>query len=274
MRAAAQLAVDLGVPLGADSATSLPLIARALTGDPHGLPRPEALAPWEEDDDELLVDPAEDEDHFNEVMELLLDELEEHATAVYPGGSAMWTTGDFVATCMLEFKGAYSDGYLGRWTSDDVGEFLLDHFPRKVTADPETLDVVPECVIGFLGFLDARGSLSGEPLEQLEEVCQELTEPFLGPNDPAGWGMAKSLAMQMLAEGIDSDDPEALEAWMEDFNTRPSAERDAIIGGAMDRMIDAASAAPAAGSARSRPAKRSKQRKAQRSARKRNRPGR
>jgi hypothetical protein len=270
VRAAAQRAVDLGVGLDAESAVALPLIARALTGDPLGLPRPQALAPWEDDDDELIVDAAEDEDGYHRVMALLLDEFEQHATTVHPPTSAIWHSGDFVASTMLEWKGGYGDGCLGRWTADDVAEFLLDYFPRKVSATQETLDAVVECAIAFLGFLEARGSLSGEPLEQLEEACRTLREPFLERvADPAGWGLAKSMAMQMLTEGIDVDDPDALEDWMADFNARPRDQRDAIIGGAMDRMVEGASAASRGGG--SPPSKRRSQRKAQRSARKRNR---
>jgi hypothetical protein len=268
-RAAAQRAVDLGVALDAESAVALPLIARALTGDPLGLPRPEALAPWEDDDDELIVDAAEDEDGYHSVMALLLGEFEEHATTVHPPTSAIWHSGDFVASTMLEWKGGYGDGHLGRWTADDLAEFLLDYFPRKVSATQETLDVVVECAIAFLGFLEARGSLSGEPLEQLEEVCLSLSEPFLERvGDPAGWGLAKSIAMQMLTEGIDVDDPGAREDWMADFNARPQDQRDEVVGGAVDRMLEGASPPPRGGS---RPTKRRSQRKAQRSARKRNR---
>jgi hypothetical protein len=271
VRSAAQRAVDLGVALDAESAVVLPLIARALTGDPLGLPRPPALAPWEDDDGELIVDAAQDEDGFHSVMALLLAEFEEHATTHHPPTSAIWHSGDFVASTMLEWKGGYGDGYLGRWTAEDVAEFLLEHFPRKVSAAQETLDAVVDCAIAFLGFLDARGSLSGEPLEQLEEACLSLREPFLERvDDPAGWGLAKSMAMQMLTEGIDLDEPGALDAWMQDFNARPRDERDAIVGGAMDRMLGGSSPPPPRGGG-SRPAKRKAQRKAQRSARKRSR---
>jgi hypothetical protein len=38
--------VDLGLSLDAESSIALPLIARALTGDPHGLARPQPMAPW------------------------------------------------------------------------------------------------------------------------------------------------------------------------------------------------------------------------------------
>lgn len=177
--------------------------------------------------------------------------------------------GDFVASSMLEWKGGYGDGRLGRWTGDDLAEYLLDYFPRKVSVDEETLDAVPECVIAFLRFLDARGSLSGDPLEHLEEVCAALRKEFRErTREPGNWGLAKSMVMQMYAEGLDPGDPRALEAWIADFNARSRAEREAVVGGAVDRML--AGGEPSAVGSRA-PAGRRRQRKAQRSARKRNR---
>ena len=122
---------------------------------------------------------------------------------------------DFVASTMLQWKGGYDDGRLGRWTRADLAEYLLDYFPRKVSVDQETLHAVPECVRAFLGFLDARGSLSGAPLEQLEQTCEALREDFEGcARDGSRWGLAKSLVMRMQAEGIDPDAPEALDAFI------------------------------------------------------------
>ena len=116
----------------------------------------------------------------------------------------MWQHGDFVASSMLQWKGGYDDGRLGRWTRADLAEYLLEYFPRKVSVDEETLAAVPECVSAFLEFLAARGSLSGEPLEQLEEACESLRDEFLErARDSAHWGLAKSMVMQMQAEGID-----------------------------------------------------------------------
>lgn len=268
--AAAQRAVDVGVPLGHDGATVMPIIARALTGDPAGLARPESLPPWEDDDPELIVDAANDEDGYHRVMERLLDELEEYATAAYAAGSAVRRHGAFVASSMLEWKGGYGDGVLGRWTADDLAEYLLDHFPRKVSVADEGLEAVPECAIAFLRFLDDRGSLSGEPPEHLEEACEALRDEFRRrAQDSGSWGLAKSMVMQMYAEGVDPGDSQAVEAWMAEFNARSRAERDEVIGGAADRMLAAARPSPGgrAGGDRQRRA----QRKAQRTARKRNR---
>jgi hypothetical protein len=272
VRAAAQRSVDAEFALGPAAGPALPIISHALTGEATGLPRPLVLAPWEDDDPELIVDPEEDEQGFHRVTEMLLDELEQHARATHPPGGVVWQHGDFVASSMLQWKGGYDDGHLGRWTRSDVAEYLLDYFPRKVSVEPDTLAAVPDCVSAFLAFLDARGSLSGEPLEQLEEACESLRDEFQQcTRDSAHWGLAKSMVMQMQAEGIDPSAAGALDAWMADFNARPREERDAIIGPAADRMARAAGLPPT-GADRA-PKQKAQRRKAQRQARKRNRRG-
>jgi hypothetical protein len=184
------------------------------------------LAPWEDDDPELTVDSADDEPGFQRVMEMLLAELEQHAKATYRPDSVVWEHGDFVASTMLQWKGGYHDGRLGRWTRADLAEYLLDYFPRKVSVDHATLAAVPDCVRAFLGFLDDRGSLTGEPLEQLQQGCEQLRDEFhQRARDRSHWGLAKSMVMQMHAEGLDPGAPGALDAWITDFNTPPPAAR-------------------------------------------------
>ncbi len=268
--AAARSAVEADVALDHEAAIALPLLARAFTGDPAGLARPRVTLPWQDDDPELLVDAAEDEDGSEAVMALLLDELEEFATASYAPDGAVWRHGDFVASTMLQWKGGYDDGRLGRWTAEDLAEYMLGYFPRKVTVEPETLADVPECIVALLRFLDDRGSLSGEPLEELEQACAAFSEEFHErASSPESWGLAKSMAMQMFTEGIDPTEPGAMEAWISDFNARPRTDRDAVLGGAAKRMQDAAKPGP--GSHPQPASQRRTQRKAQRAARKRSR---
>jgi hypothetical protein len=172
--AATRHTVDAGMALGPDAAIALPLIARALTGDPHGLARPRTIPPWEEDDEELVVDPAEDEERFEELVKLLLGGLGGYASGLTLASGAVRRDLDLVASAMLRWKGCYGDGILGRWTAEDLGEYLLDYFPRKVSTEEDTLSAAPECAVVFLRFLNERGSLSGGPLEQLEQACREL----------------------------------------------------------------------------------------------------
>lgn len=268
--AAAQRSVEQQYALSADAGPALPIISRALTGDAYGIPRPELLAPWNEDDPELIVDAVEDEDGFHRLVDRLLDELETYARANHPPGGAVWEHGHFIAGTMLEWKGAYHDGRLGHWTGADLAEYLLDYFPRKVTVGAETLDAVPDCIKAFLGLLAARGSLSGEPLERLEVTCDELHDEFSRcARDKSRWGLAKSMFMQMQAEGVDPSEPGALDGWMEGFNSRSRGQRDAVIGGTADRVAHAAGLRPLSDGRR--PQQKARRRKAQKAARKRNR---
>ncbi len=275
--AAARRAVDAGVALGHEAGPAWVIVSHALTGDRTGVPRPAVLAPWEDDpqpiDDEAPEeheDEDEDEEGFQREMELLLEEFEQHARATHPPDGVVWEDVDFVASSMLQYKGDYADARLCHWTRADLAACLLDYFPRKVSIEEQTLPAVPECAGAFLGFLHTRGRLSGEPLEQLVGACQGLRGEFLQrARDRSRWGLAKSLVMQMLAEGIDPGAPGAMEAWTADFNARASEQRDAIIGPAADRMIPTAKPGPATGP--HAPKQRAQRRKAQRSARKRNR---
>ncbi len=284
--AAAQRAVDAEVALGHEAGPAWVIVSRALIGDPTGMPRPAVLAPWEddirpmliddedtdEDDDEEDEDEEDDEDEegLQREMDLLLDEFEQHARATHPPDGVVWEDGDFVASTMLQYKGDYADGRLCHWTRADLAGYLLEYFPRKVSIEEDTLPAVPECAGAFLGFLHTRGTLSGEPLEQLLRACKELRGEFLErARDESRWGLAKSIVMQMLAEGIDPSAPGAMEAWTADFNARASEQRDAIVGPAADRMIDAAG--PDRATRPHATKQRAQRRKAQRSARKRNR---
>lgn len=271
---ATDVAAQRAVGVSHEDHASLPVVALALMGSADGLPPLGLLMPWEDDDVELLVDPARDEADAEQTIAALLDEFVRHLAGLEPATRVM-EEGEFVAACMLDWKATYADGLLGRWTTDDVSAFLIDHVPRKITGPLDTFEAFPGCVLAFCAFLDDRGSLSGSMLPEIVEVCSDLREPFLDQiQDPAGWGMAKSLAMQMVAEGVDESDPEAVQAWFSAFNERPRAERDRILGpstvppstrpASPGVQGDGMARHPNAGPARAK-------RKAQRAARKRNR---
>jgi hypothetical protein len=95
---------------------------------------------------------------------------------------------------MLSYKLNYADGLLGHWPPSEVEELLLDWWPRKVIADRETQQAAPVAVLSFLGFLDARDSLSGGSLDELADTLDTLSEPFLDAcEDVARWRVPKSL---------------------------------------------------------------------------------
>lgn len=115
--------------------------------------------------DELRVGALDDGLLFELMSEWLADF--ERWTAEDPGNS-VWRSGDLVGGAMIEFKGRYADGLLGRWTVADVREFMLTWLPGMVQTDADVAADIPDCICAFLRLLSQRGSLSGDPLTVLE----------------------------------------------------------------------------------------------------------
>ena len=114
----------------------------------------------------------------------------------------------------------------------------FDVDPPGGTRRPST----PEEILSLLG----RGLEVGVPLPEhllydlavleraLTGEAPSLPRPPVFPEDDGleeeEDGFAGRLVSQMIAEGIDPQDPAALAAWMEDFNARSYEERRAITG--------------------------------------------
>lgn len=97
---------------------------------------------------------------------------------------------------------------LPRMTADDVEEILVEVFPRKITTESEddAKEVIPAIRL-FWNWLSktyelpqARSVLMR--LDALEHGYPEIM------NDPARWGMAKSLTTLGREAGFDMNDPE------------------------------------------------------------------
>jgi hypothetical protein len=170
--ATAGRARDLDIALGSDAAPVLPIIARALTGAADAVDWPETLAPWEEDDDELSTfDDALDPD---ELIEQLCREFEEHIRGRCPPDSSVRRHAGAVGGEMLRWRAVTGDGYLGRWEVEDLAMFLIEHVPSCSGLDTDARTAAPDCALAMIGFLADRGSLSGDPLPDLEHACGML----------------------------------------------------------------------------------------------------
>lgn len=272
-RAQAALArtAELELAVDRELGVCLPMIAAGLTGSPEGLPAVDVEL-FDGDDGvpgPLYVDPI-DEDSFSLIEQGLLAELRDAGSA---DSGLEADHAEFFAGCLLHWKWGYADGRLGTWTCNDVADFLLDYMPRKLPSDEATIAAAPVCVIGFLRFLDQRGTLVGDPLDELIATVEELRDDLSEvANDPSSWGLAKSLMSQMESEGVDPTQEGALDAWMADFNARPQADRDRVVGPALERMgpVPVPEPAPKAKPGPSKAERRGKRKQA-RSARKRNR---
>ena len=137
---------------------------------------------------------------FYSCIDELLDEMEDFVGEHCGRDSVAWRSGDFAAGALLEFKGRHADGRVGHWTVADVRAFLLGWFPRTVLVDEELQRDVPDCAAVFFRFMAARGSLTGDPLDELEAACAHLHGQFLTScRDPRQWDPAKQRLSQILA---------------------------------------------------------------------------
>ena len=177
---ACRRAADPGREIPPELAIALTLLARPVFGDPEALPvvpvDPTDVA-LGDPDLELAVDPAEDEDEALARIDAL---LREYLPPLAPDDpSDRRDTDLFVGNAMLGYKAHYSDGLLGGWPLEELTEFMLEFWPRKVTADHDAELGAPASISRFLGFLDARDSLSGASRQRLARAVSELLEPFV-----------------------------------------------------------------------------------------------
>ena len=132
----------------------------------------------------------------------------------------------------LDWKWSYADGDLGKWTTADVREFLLDWCPRKLSVSQADCASIPDALMAFIAFLDAAGFLASgsSSVAALAETAARLSGEFVeAMGDESNFGIAKSLFGAAAAEGVDLTDPDRLQEWMAEFNERPLEDRRRII---------------------------------------------
>jgi hypothetical protein len=95
------------------------------------------------------------------------------------------------------------------------------------TMEDEAIYTLPDCLAAFMSFLDRAGKLEGDSVDALRATCERLRRKTIAAcQDPSHWGMAKSIAMQMIADGVDPADPVAGEAWIAAYDMRQLAAGD------------------------------------------------
>jgi hypothetical protein len=138
---------------------------------------------------------------------------------------------------MLMVRRDYLGGDPHTWREGDVSELLLGVLPRKVQSDPSLLRDGPDVLLAFLRYLEQTRQLRGSELHQLEAELAEVRPRFASAmQDTSRFGLAKSLFASMSADGVELEDPDALQQWIADFNARPYEERAALTDDAVSAL--------------------------------------
>ncbi|MHB8246241.1 MAG: hypothetical protein ACYDGN_12985 [Acidimicrobiales bacterium] len=133
----------------------------------------------------------------------------------------------------IHYKWGYLDGHLTRWTRRDLNEVYLELYPAKVMVEDDEIDDVLAEARAFVRFLADTGLLDEESdsADVLVDHLGRIEKQFrANMADVSRYSFGKRLWTRAAAEGVRLDDPEAVEAFMAEFNARPRAEREAVLG--------------------------------------------
>lgn len=75
---------------------------------------------------------------------------------------------------MLRWRASMPDRHLGRWEVEDLATFLIEHVSSSSGLGDDARAAAPDCALAMIRFLADRGSLSGDPLPDLEHACEML----------------------------------------------------------------------------------------------------
>ena len=173
----------------------------------------------------LRFDP-EQEEEFEAACDDLVGRFEAST-----GSEQGWAARD-----VLRYKWWYLDGDLAAWSVDDIEALLFEIFPAKVNLGPHDPGDLIAGLAAFLRFLSAERLLSEGTGERLARRVEDARTEFeAAMNDEERFSFGKRLVAEMVADGVDPTDQEAMNQWMTQFNERSLEERDRVLGPSLER---------------------------------------
>ncbi|MEV4753843.1 hypothetical protein AB0J86_01820 [Micromonospora sp. NPDC049559] len=122
----------------------------------------------------------------------------------------------FCLSLVLDHSASFTDPDPLRWSPAVVGLFLLDWVHRRAVLDMDDAAMLPRVVRAWAGYAAARRGLPARAATETDTAIEEMVPEFVRlyrtgeRRSPATAAVA-----QLVAEGVDPDDPDALDAWIE-----------------------------------------------------------
>ena len=125
----------------------------------------------------------------------------------------------FIAYHVLEYAWVYvgrSPEELDEFTMEEV---LLEIFPRKLTAERDLFEKVAPITTCFLKWLESEGILADTA--GLIKTVRRWKDPIVANGmNPQYWGMVKIFIMLARAHGVDTQDEQAMQRYLAEYNLR------------------------------------------------------
>lgn len=125
----------------------------------------------------------------------------------------------FIIYNLLVYAWTYTNGNPEKLDEYTLEQVLLEVFPRKITADRDLFEKVAPVTEVFLRWLESEGILDNT--FSLVETVRGWADTIVANGmNPQYWGMGKSFAMQARADGVDTQDEQAMQRYMVEYNLR------------------------------------------------------
>ncbi|GGQ46476.1 hypothetical protein [Couchioplanes azureus] len=122
----------------------------------------------------------------------------------------------FCLSLLLDHAGSLPDGDPLRWSPAVAGLFLLDWVHRRAVLDMDDAAMLPRVTRAWSAYAMRRKGLPAAATEQTDSVVEEMIPEFARlyatgeKRSPATAAVA-----QLISEGVDPNDAEAIDAWIE-----------------------------------------------------------
>ncbi len=136
-----------------------------------------------------------------------------------------------VVDWLIDFREGHGGGDLDRWSPIVVEIALVDWLPRVATMAVGEIEALPGVLRALVVFTGARRGLSDADVAEIVAAVDVLEGQYReAMADGDAFGPSKRIASAMQADGVDFDDPDAVQRWTDAFNKRSIEDRDDILG--------------------------------------------
>ncbi|MEV0324856.1 hypothetical protein CA850_15210 [Micromonospora echinospora] len=122
----------------------------------------------------------------------------------------------FCLSLLLDHAASFPDADPLRWSPTVAELFLLDWVHRRAVLDMDDAALLPRVLRAWAGYAARRRGLPESAASQTDSAIEEMVPEFARLYSTGERRSPATAAVaQLMADGVDPDDPEALHAWIE-----------------------------------------------------------
>ncbi|WP_320067248.1 hypothetical protein [Micromonospora sp. RTGN7] len=122
----------------------------------------------------------------------------------------------FCLSLLLDHAASFPDADALRWSPTVAELFLLDWVHRRAVLDMDDAAMLPRVLRGWAAYAARRRALPGAAAAQTDTAIEEMIPEFARLYSTGERRSPATAAVaQLMADGVDPDDPVALDAWIE-----------------------------------------------------------